>query len=399
MQIAMFHNLPSGGAKRAVYEWTRQLSERHKIDVYTLTSADHSYCDIRPFVNEYHIIDFYPRRIFSRPLGRLNQLQRWRDLNSLTNIGQLIAGKIKAGNYDVVFAHPSIYTFIPTCLQFIEVPAVYYLHEPFGPTFFRNIQRPYHKKNSIRDFLDRVDPMIKLYNQRLENLRYKSIHHTKQLLACSRFTKQQIKVAYGINANICRYGVNTRDFFPLPEVSKEDHILSVGELSPRKGFDFLIVSIANIDPRWRPELKLVCNTIEPQEKKYIELLAKENKVKLIILTNLNTTELMNEYNKARFCVYSPVLEPFGLVPLEAMSCGTPVVGVREGGVQESIIHRHNGLLTDRDPVEFSEAIMELLSDFQYTQYLGKQGRDYVLENWNWEFSTNILDSYLEKAIA
>ena len=73
MRIALFHNAPSGGAKRAIYEWTRRLTEHHQIDVYTLNSADHDFCDIRPFVQQYQVFDFAPRKLFNSPWGRLNQ--------------------------------------------------------------------------------------------------------------------------------------------------------------------------------------------------------------------------------------------------------------------------------------------------------------------------------------
>ena len=112
MRIALFHNLPSGGAKRAVYEWTRRLAASHEVDVYTLSGADHAFCDIRPLVQEHHVLDFTPHRLFESPWGRLNQLQRWRDLGKLTRLGRCIAREIDAGDYDVVFAHPCHYTLL-----------------------------------------------------------------------------------------------------------------------------------------------------------------------------------------------------------------------------------------------------------------------------------------------
>lgn len=80
------------------------------------------------------------------------------------------------------------------------------------------------------------------------------------------------------------------------------------------------------------------------------------------MPNLKTDQLVLEYNKAQICVYAPVLEPLGLVPLESMACGTPVVGVREGGVLESIVHEQTGLLTERDPAQFAGAVQHLLSN-------------------------------------
>ena len=87
MRIALFHNTPSGGAKRAIYEWTRRLAANHLVDVYTLSSADHDFCDIRPFVEQHYIFEFQPRGLFGSPWGRLNQLQRWRDLGTFDPTG------------------------------------------------------------------------------------------------------------------------------------------------------------------------------------------------------------------------------------------------------------------------------------------------------------------------
>jgi glycosyltransferase involved in cell wall biosynthesis len=155
------------------------------------------------------------------------------------------------------------------------------------------------------------------------------------LLANSRFTCDRIHQSFGVVATFCPLGVDLDMFRPLPDVAQEDFVLSVGELSPRKGFDFLIKSLASIPAGRRPSLKLACNAIEPDERRYVEDLAIRSAVDLDILVSLDADRLRVLHNRARFCVYAPVAEPFGLVPLEAMACGRAVVAVREGGVQET----------------------------------------------------------------
>jgi hypothetical protein len=203
MEIAIFHNLPSGGGKRALYEWTKRLSKRHVIDVYTLSTADHDFCDLRPYARSYKITEFNPRRQYRSPFGRLNQLQRWRDLGEVSSLGRRIARKINAGGYDILFAHPCLFASIPTFLQYMEIPTVYYLHEPFGGKFIRPIKRPYLHSNKWRDTLNQVDPLIKLYTGRLQTLQRKNLLKTDLLLANSCFTQEQIKKEFGRNAPVC----------------------------------------------------------------------------------------------------------------------------------------------------------------------------------------------------
>ena len=106
------------------------------------------------------------------------------------------------------------------------------------------------------------------------------------------------------------------------------------------------------------------------------------------------SELAVQFNQARFCVYAPVLEPFGLVPLEAMACGSAVVGVCEGGVKESVVHQQTGLLVERDPVKFAEAIRFLLANPALAAKYGCNGREHVIKNWTWSQSTAKLEDHL-----
>jgi glycosyltransferase involved in cell wall biosynthesis len=245
--------------------------------------------------------------------------------------------------------------------------------------------------------LDRSDPLIKLYNRRLETTQLKSLRQTARLLANSQFTQEHMTNAFGVEVPVCYLGIDCERFRPLTDDSKEDFVISVGELSPRKGFDFVVESLGYIPAEVRPKLKLVCNSIKPSERAYVQALATQNAVDLQLLTNLGTSELTLQYSKARLCVYAPVMEPFGLVPLEAMACGTPVVGVREGGITESVVHQHTGLLVDRDPTQFAEAVQHLLTNPALAAEYGRNGRDHVLRRWTWDKSVAQLEQHLRSA--
>ncbi|MHB1415266.1 MAG: glycosyltransferase family 4 protein [Chloroflexota bacterium] len=394
MRIALYHNVPSGGAKRAIYEWVRRLAPSHEIDVYTLSTADQAFADVRPLVRRHTVVDFVPRRLFNSPWGRLNRLQRWRDLDDLMAISRELAGRISSNGYDVVFTNTCTFTFIPTIIQFLKVPSVYYAHEPFGRASGVKIRRPYLEGRGWRRWIDRVDPLISLYGRRLDHLQERSVHHCGLLLANSRFTKDRVESAFRVETPVCYLGVDSAAFRPIPGAARENYVVSVGELSPRKGFDFVVDSLRRIPLARRPSLRLVCNSVNAQERAYVETLAVQGGVDLQILTNLSAEELAVQYNEARLCVYAPVMEPFGLVPLEAMACGTPVVGVREGGVQETVVHEHTGLLVDRDPSEFAAAVQYLLDRPGLAAEYGDNGRQTVLERWTWEQSVAALEQHL-----
>jgi glycosyltransferase involved in cell wall biosynthesis len=287
-----------------------------------------------------------------------------------------------------------MFTFIPILLQYIEIPSVYFLHEPFGRSFTRHFDRPYLITNTRREWLNRYDPLINLYHRRLDTLQKNSVRNTGRLLANSNFTRELTQKAFGIETPVCSYGVDLSSFDIENGMQKENIVISVGELSPRKGFDFVVKSLGQIPNEYRPPLIVACNSVIPQERAYVEGLAAQYGVDLQVLTHLGTGELRQLYNRARLCAYAPVLEPFGLVPLEAMACGTPVVGVREGGVQESIVHQRTGLLVERDPVEFGAAVEYLLENQDIAEEYGRNGREHVLNNWTWERSVDELGRHL-----
>ena len=168
-------------------------------------------------------------------------------------------------------------------------------------------------------------------------------------------------------------------------------------MSTSAGISSRIESLALLPPHSRPALRVICNWQNSAERSFLEELARGRRVSLDIISNLSSHQLALEYNAARLCVYAPVLEPLGLVPLESMACGTAVVGVDEGGVSETIAHEVTGLLTRRDPESFAEAVQSLLSDSSLRIKLGQQGRSYVKEAWQWDSSVEQLERHFLEA--
>jgi len=398
VRIALYHNVGSGGTKRAIYEWVKQLAGNHSIDIYSLSTANHAFCDIRPFGRKNHIYQFKPRKLFNSPFGRINQLQRWRDLGDLDRLNEQIAADISAGQYDVVFANTCIFSSIPPLLKYLRIPSVFYLHEPFRRTIVRNIQRPYFQESTWQIRFNRYDPFIKLYQHRLDMLQSKCAIGTSRLLACSQFLQKRIFADMGIEAQVCAHGVDLNGFQSTSSMWKQNYVVSVGEMTPRKGFDFIIESLSRIPPSIRPPLKIACNYKDLNELEFVQKLAGRRDVEMEVLTNLGTEELKLLYSQSAMCVYAPVLEPFGLVPLEAMSCATPVVAVREGGVQESVVHEYTGLLVRRDPDEFAAGVQKLIHNPGLALEYGSNGRDHVVKNWSWDRAVANLERHLSAVI-
>jgi glycosyltransferase involved in cell wall biosynthesis len=395
MHIALFHNLPSGGAKRTLFEQTRRLVVNHDVDVYTLTSANHDFADLRSVISNYFVYNFQPLPLFQSPFGRLNQIIRAVDLIRLRRLSRYIAQEIDSKSYDVILVHPCRFENSPSVLSYLdETPSVYYCQEPLRLIYEVSPQRPYADNiNGKGQILNRIDPFPFIYRSILHRFDQNNIRKAKTVLVNSRFSKERIKQTYDVNAEVCYHGVDTQHFRPL-STSKRRGLLSVGSLTPLKGFDFIIETVAMMPSPQRPIIEIASNFQNKLEREYLESLAAKLNVPIRLLSNVSDERLVELYNQAFIVVYTPVREPFGLVPLESMACATPVVGVDEGGVAESIIHKRTGLLVERQPKEFANAIQYLLSNPDLCAEYGRNGRDHVLQNWTWEVALAQLEGYL-----
>lgn len=397
MRIAFFHNLSSGGAKRAAAEMAKRLALRHRVDAYALSCSEHDFADLRPHVATHHVLTFAPRRLLQPPFGRLNQAIRCADLVRLNRVARTVAARIDGGGYDVALVHPCQFEQAPGVLRHLQrTRSVYYCQEPRRALYEPMPSRPYDDHHvGRRRFLNRFDPLPTTYRWMLRRRDCTNMRSASSVLVSSRFMADTARRLYDVETEVSPLGVDVDVFRPTGE-EKRHLVLSVGSLTPLKAFDFLVEAMAHYPPRRRPVLVIVSNFQNGPERSYIEALAQRRAVDLQLLTNVSDPQLVRLYNEAKVVAYAPRREPFGLVPLEAMACATPVVAVAEGGIPESVVDGETGALVDRDPQRFAAAIQQVVEQPALSCRYGENGRSHVLGHWTWERSVAVLEEHLRE---
>jgi glycosyltransferase involved in cell wall biosynthesis len=217
------------------------------------------------------------------------------------------------------------------------------------------------------------------------------------VLANSCYSCESILRAHGRVAQPCTLGVDA-DFF-TPGGERSDYLLSVGAFHPIKGFRFLIRALACLPAEQRPPLVLAGDRAVPGEEQYLQQLGQELGVSVTTRLAVGDEELRDLYRGARLFLYAPYLEPLGLTPLEAMACGTSVLGVREGGVRETVLDGQTGVLVERDEAGLAAALQRMLNDPAQTEQMGQRAPQYIRERWTWERSMADLMKAFDSALA
>lgn len=399
MKIAVFFDLPSGGAKRTTFDIVRGLSKHHQIDVFTYSVANHTFGDLQPFTQKYRVLPVNLLAEFRSPFGRLNPLVRMMNLWVVGRSARQVAREIDRSGYDLAFIQPCQFEYAPSVLRLVRsTPTIFYCHEP--PRAFYEIMppRPYDGSDiSRRKILNQVDPLPKLYRKILLANDYKNVASGGSILVNSRYMAGQFEKTYHRKAQVCYMGIDANAFTPQ-DLPREEFFLSVGSLTRLKGFDFLIRSLGQVALQNSFPLVIASNFQVAEERHYLECLAKDYAVKVNFLDSVSDGQLSQLYNRTCLTLYSPVREPFGLVPVESMSCSTPVVTVNEGGVAESVVNNETGLLVERIPASFAAAVKRMVDNPGLRREYGVKGRETVLKNWSWEvILPRIENIFLESA--
>lgn len=184
----------------------------------------------------------------------------------------------------------------------------------------------------------------------------------------SDFTRRRAEEANGRPfsvATVVYSGIERSDFAPAAPSGMADwrwRLLYVGRVDDRKGIETLIASLTLLPAETTLE---IIGRGDPQYLRRLhELAAADGLAERVRFDSVDRAELAHRYRQADVCVFpSEWDEPFGLVPLEAMACGTPVVATGTGGSAEFLVDGGNCLRFARgDASDLAGAICRLAGD-------------------------------------
>lgn len=365
MKIAVFYNLSFGGAKRVVLEHIKGLrSKGHILDLYTINPQTDIFDPSKFCQNTFnYAIDLESKNSFIKRL-----VKDYKNFFTLKNLHKKIAREIDSRNYDMVLVHPDKLTQAPFLLRFLKTPSAYYCQEPLRIVY----EYGYRLREKV-GFLKRIyEEFTRLYRKQIDRQNVRAASLT--ITSCYHIRERMIE-AYEVYPKVVYCGVNEKVFHPMGE-KKINKVLYIGSSNVvTDGYDLAEKAMKYIPKNIRPQIHKLSWKKQNGER-------------------LTEKELVKIYSQSILTLCTSRLETFGLVPLESMACGVPVIATKVGGHRETVVDGETGFLVDFDPKEIAEKITFLLLNQELSSKLGKNGRAWIEKKWTWEKKINDLEKVL-----
>jgi D-inositol-3-phosphate glycosyltransferase len=182
---------------------------------------------------------------------------------------------------------------------------------------------------------------------------------------------------------------------PAEPRSRDRHrIVAVGRLVERKGVGNVIAALARMLRSGGPDTELViaggpdrAELDGDPDVQRLRRVAREHGVedRVVFRGRVGRADLPALLRSADLAVCVPWYEPFGIVPLEAMACGTPVVASAVGGLVDTVVHGKTGLhVQPRSVEQLVDALAELLPDADRRRSLGAAGARRARTRYSWD---------------
>jgi glycogen synthase len=236
-------------------------------------------------------------------------------------------------------------------------------------------------------------PMNKLIHQFEWWLTYEA----RRVIACSEYMRKQVGDIFELphdKTDVIPNAVATRDFaIPPEEVAafRAEHtpagermVLFAGRLEYEKGVQTVLHALERVVDTVGPVVFYVAGvgTYSDELHRQVEELDLSDVVRFTGF--LEDHDLRLHYAAADVAVAPSIYEPFGLVAVEAMACGTPVVVGDTGGLREIVSDGHGLSFPPQDADELADRLIAVLTDHDLAQDLVDKGRRRIAQRYDWQ---------------
>ena len=221
------------------------------------------------------------------------------------------------------------------------------------------------------------------------------VNNARHVIAISEFTRQRIMATTGISEkkiSVVANGVgqafrpaseqqikDMRDHLGLPEAP---YLLSVGSLEPRKNLSRLLQAWQQALPQVPSDWQLVVAGAAGNQRVFADAGLRDWPERVQVLGRVDDQWMPALYSAAECFVYLSLYEGFGLPPLEAMACGTPVL-VSDIQVMSEVLGEHAIRVLPQDVDAIASALQQVTQDADLRQHLA-QGATVHAEAFSWQ---------------
>jgi glycosyltransferase involved in cell wall biosynthesis len=246
-------------------------------------------------------------------------------------------------------------------------------------------------------------PMQKIIHQCEWWLTFESF----RTICCSNYMKEEVVQIFELpedKVDVIPNGIEMTDFQGevAAEMTRNKYIkpdsrmiFFVGRLVYEKGVQTVIEAMPRVLERV-PDVRFLIAGTGPHMnhlKSQVTELGLGEKIKF--LGFVENTKLYNFYSCADFTVVPSIYEPFGMVVLEAMAAGSPVIVADTGGLKETVVHEATGLtFKPGNPESLASAIIRVLEDPSLAGRLRQDAREFIGDKFSWDrIGRNTLEVY------
>ncbi|PIT74720.1 glycosyltransferase family 4 protein [Limnohabitans sp. JirII-31] len=379
-----------GGSHRLVYEHCKVLcSMGHQVTCIVPEISRKS----NFFINEGELSTVKDFKIIRFPINETNLFTKLKShfCNYLAPVEALISTK----SIDVINVQylPALFSL----RKFFKNNVIHYtFHGPWAGEFSLSFIGRFEGKNKlINIFMKNIFSPIMYWI--VFSLEKYLLQKCSKFMVLSNYTKNILSEKYNIKKNsieIIPAGVDGDKFFPVYDSDFRSSInsgksivfLTVRRLEKRMGLDILISACAILKKDYDDFILLIGG--QGVQMSYlsnlITKLGLENNVKMLGFIPENT---LNKYLSSSdlFILPSRDLEGFGLVVLESMACGTPILVSPEGGPPEVVaLFDQEMVLADLNPVTISNKLKDLIYSNKLNDEYSKKCINFVSERYSWK---------------